>query len=270
MSLNKESVVYAETLPVATNVVLAQEVLPNSGLYPSVQFYESRIDEGAAREFLNLKKWPLGLQNFLLKSITSMPYRFFICDDSGSMAENDGMRMVELSSGVSMVKCSRWAELSETLKYLALLSKALNTPSEFVFLNSANPINIGGQDDNFPLLMNVLDTLSGGGTPLCAKIRFVTDKIRQMEPALRNAGQKVAIIIATDGEASDGDVADALRPLHNLPVWVVIRLCTNQERVVSYWQDIDNNIELQMDVIDDHIGEATEIRRVNPWCARLL
>jgi len=39
------------------------------------------------------------------------------------------------------------------------------------------------------------------------------------------------LVIATDGEASDGDVAAALRPLQQLPVSVTVRLCTDDEAV---------------------------------------
>lgn len=46
-------------------------------------------------------------------------------------------------------------------------------------------------------------------------------------------------VIASDGAATDGDVADALRPLHDLPVWLVVRLCTDDDNVVNYWNRID-------------------------------
>ena len=31
----------------------------------------------------------------------------------------------------------------------------------------------------------------------------------------------------------------AMLPLKNLPVWVVIRLCTSDEQVVDYWAKVD-------------------------------
>ena len=39
-----------------------------------------------------------------------------------------------------------------------------------------------------------------GGTPLCRHIREIIAQIQPMAPQLRAAGQKVALIIATDGE----------------------------------------------------------------------
>ena len=72
-------------------------------------------------------------------------------------------------------------------------------------------------------------------------------------------------MIATDGESSDGNLAEAMRPLKALPVWVVVRLCTNSSAIVDYWNAIDKELELNMDVIDDFKGEAQEIHVRNPW-----
>jgi hypothetical protein len=73
------------------------------------------------------------------------------------------------------------------------------------------------------------------------------------------------LVIATDGESSDGDIATAMRPLQSLPVWVVIRLCTDDERIVNYWNNIDSQLELEMDVLDDLFGEGEEVVEGNPW-----
>jgi len=46
------------------------------------------------KNFLKMQSWPEGLQNLVLKSILVFPLRFFIVDDSGSMAANDGHRLI--------------------------------------------------------------------------------------------------------------------------------------------------------------------------------
>jgi hypothetical protein len=48
-------------------------------------------------------------------------------------------------------------------------------------------------------------------------------------------------------------------------VWVIVRLCTSDEAVVEYWNNIDKELELDMDVFDDFVGEAKEIATHNPW-----
>ena len=42
-------------------------------------------------------------------------------------------------------------------------------------------------------------------------------------------------------------------------------MCTNEGPVVEYWNNIDKEIELEMDVIDDLVGEALEIHKFNKW-----
>lgn len=41
------------------------------------------------------------------------------------------------------------------------------------------------------------------------------------------------VCMTTDSEFSDGNIAEAMRPLRDLLVWVVVRLCTNYETVVE-------------------------------------
>ena len=110
-----------------------------------------------------------------------------------------------------------------------------------------------------------MDGYPGGGTPLCYHVAEIAKKIMTLAPDLRAAGKKATLVIFTDGQASDGDIAAALKPLNDLPVWVVIRLCTDEAPVVNYWAAIDGQLELNMEVIDDAMGEAKEIQAKNKW-----
>jgi hypothetical protein len=223
----------------------------------------------AAKQFLAEHHWPLGLQESFANNLKKVAVRYFICDDSGSMAANDGHRLIPMDRIFRQISCSRWNELTSTLLFHAGVSRAANAPSEFRLLNGAPPIVIGdGLDpDNtkFETLKAVFENSPSGGTPLCRHIAEVVASIRAITPTLRANGQKAAVIIATDGESSDGDIALALRPLKELPAWVVIRLCTDEERIVNYWNSIDEELELDMDVLDDLCGEAREVTEKNPW-----
>ena len=115
----------------------------------------------------------------------------------------------------------------------------------------------------------------GGVTPLTSHILEIHSEIRAMAPQLRATGQKVTIQIATDGLPSDDhgysgqnhkdEFVQALRSLEGLPVWVVIRLCTDEEDVVEFYNDLDQVLELSMEVLDDFTGEAAEVHEHNPW-----
>ena len=111
----------------------------------------------------------------------------------------------------------------------------------------------------------MLEDEPAGQTPLCAQIHVIVENIRSIEKELRARHKRAAVIIATDGESTDGDVAQALKPLEDLPVWLVIRLCTDEEAVVTYWDEIDDNLELEVDVLDDIVGEGEQVRSFNPW-----
>jgi len=232
--------------------------------------HHSFVNSGGARELLTRHRWPIGLQEAFVRNLARVPVRYFICDDSGSMSTSDGKRLTEISPGnYKLISCSRWSELTATLKFHAQLAFETDAPTEFRLLNGAAPIMIGdgteGEDVRLQTLQAILDGSPSGGTPLCRHIREVTTQIRRIAPGLRAAGQKACVMIATDGESSDGDIAEALRPLKELPAWVVIRLCTDEEKIVNYWNNVDNELELDMDVLDDLCGEAHEVTEHNPW-----
>ena len=42
-------------------------------------------------------------------------------------------------------------------------------------------------------------------------------------------------------------------------MFVVIRLCTNESTVIKYWDEIDGQLELDIDVLDDLIGEGDQV-----------
>ena len=120
----------------------------------------------ATREFLNSKYWPVGLQTFLLNNLNKVAYRYFICDDSGSMATNDGTRIFGMGNNSKIVSSTRWMELSEAMIYHSNLGNALGAPCQFRLLNGSAPISIGGNAP--PESLQILEGLLHGspGTSL--------------------------------------------------------------------------------------------------------
>jgi hypothetical protein len=115
----------------------------------------------------------------------------------------------------------------------------------------------------------------GGCTPLTNHILDIHREVRDIAPSLSATGQRVVICIATDGLPTDergygGNVhqkefVEALRLLEGLPVWVVIRLCTDEVKVVDFYNELDASLELSIEVLDDFSGEAEEVYECNAW-----
>lgn len=228
-----------------------------------------------------------GLADALSKVNDTFPLRIWVLDNSGSMQTADGKRLVETTSKdqVKYITSTRWEELKECGMYHVQLAALLEAPTTFRLLNdpagAANP-QFGvaeSSEDRQREVHQAQHTLRhaypGGVTPLTRHVLDIQQAVQAMAPELRARGQRVAIILATDGLPTDSEgngglheqrvFVQALRSLEQLPIWLVVRLCTNEESVVQFYNSLDEQLELSMEVLDDFLGEAEEVYHKNPW-----
>uniref|UniRef100_A0A7S4QK78 SAM domain-containing protein n=3 Tax=Ditylum brightwellii TaxID=49249 RepID=A0A7S4QK78_9STRA len=230
-----------------------------------------------------------GLINALLINCSVFPVRYWVIDNSGSMNTPDGHRIIESfqRNNVNIVSCTRWEEIKECVNYHARISALLCAPTIFRLLNDPGA-RVGPQQfsvaesgqalayQDEQAVRAIMDKARPSGTtPLTQHILEIHKKIRSIAPFLERDGQKAAIILATDGTPTDQqgisseDASDqflqALRLLEGLPVWIVIRLCTDDDDVVNYYNDLDEQLELSLEVLDDFVAEAHEVYEHNPW-----
>jgi hypothetical protein len=116
-----------------------------------------------------------------------------------------------------------------------------------------------------------------GQTPLTLRLRTVHNEIKQsILPKLVPSQKKVAVVIATDGlptndhdhglstQTAKLDFKQALEALPWGAVSVVIRLCTDDIDVVSYYKQLETELP-NVQVLDDYWAEASRVHTYNPW-----
>lgn len=232
-----------------------------------------------------------GLARALVENSEAFPVRYFIIDNSGSMNKDDGHKLIETMNGKAhkIVSCTRWEAMTESVNYHASLSGLLHAPTYFQFLNrpggksiphkfsvaakSGDGVTI--EDEVREARNAVMKTSPGGFTPLCAQIKDLIEVISPMADLLMENGQKAVVTIATDGiptdmrgkttDAIQEEFADTLRDLHQLPVWLVISLYTDEADVIKFYDELDKELELSIDVIGGYFDEAKTVLHKNPW-----
>jgi hypothetical protein len=201
------------------------------------------------------------------------------------MTSPDGHRLHQTTTNqVKVLDCTRWAEIQDTVTYHARIAALLEAPTSFRFLNPTYRKEVFSiaergreyiQEDLRVALSTIREVSPSGVTPLSDRVREIAVTIESMKDELRAKGQKVVVVLATDGLPSDQygqssqwhlkEFKNALHSLEGLPVWVVIRLCTDDDDVVDFYNNIDSQLELSLDVLDDFLAEAKEVYEHNKW-----
>eukprot|EP00521_Asterionellopsis_glacialis_P017026 CAMPEP_0195291352 /NCGR_PEP_ID=MMETSP0707-20130614/7745_1 /TAXON_ID=33640 /ORGANISM="Asterionellopsis glacialis, Strain CCMP134" /LENGTH=395 /DNA_ID=CAMNT_0040351657 /DNA_START=52 /DNA_END=1239 /DNA_ORIENTATION=+ len=246
-----------------------------------------QVDEKQVQRLMQ-QGFTRGLAQSLSMNNQSFPYRIWVVDNSGSMQKDDGHRIIETKSknNVKIVPSSRWDEIRECVNYHVRMAGLLEAPTSFRLLNHPGA-TVGEQQfdvanapgtaaESMQNAMSIMNKARPGGcTPLTKHILDIHSSIRQMAPDLRQSGKRVVIVLATDGLPTDelgyGGIeqqqqfVESLRMLEGFPVWIVIRLCTDEDDVVDFYNDLDEQLELSLEVLDDFCAEALEVYEHNKW-----
>lgn len=269
------------TAPYASDEVTTSTIIPHRDPVLNDEQNKSLHEQGFTRS----------LGQALSNSVSEFALRIWIVDNSGSMSCNDGQKLVtdRRMSGVRSVSCTRWNEIKETIDYHLRLAALMKAPTKFRLLN--NPGITAGQqffsvgvdsmdeqmiDRDLEIAIGTMSKVSpNGGTPLITHINAIRDEVEALAPSLRREGRRVAVIIATDGLPTNPpgmrpgnerqNFIAAMKSLEGLPVWVVIRLCTDSEAIVDYYNELDKQLELSIEVLDNYADEAKEMSLSNPW-----
>mmetsp|Transcript_2681 Transcript_2681/g.4048 ORF Transcript_2681/g.4048 Transcript_2681/m.4048 type:complete len:431 (+) Transcript_2681:147-1439(+) len=239
-------------------------------------------------ERLKSEGFSTGLARALSMNAKIFDRRIWVVDNSGSMEIGDGHRIVTTSDReIVSQTVTRWEELKDAVLYHAEMAAILNTPSLFKLLNPSPGLDkkdfaIGGSSgknsssDEIREARSFINRITPvGPTPLTQHVWDIQKSIYNMAPKLRLEGRQVVVVLATDGLPTDADgyIGDdidaefvaALKALEGLPIWLVIRLCTDEKKVKDFYNELDSEVELSLEVVDDFMGEAEEVYRYNRW-----
>lgn len=227
---------------------------------------------------------PPQLAQVLAEEDHSIALRVYILDDSGSMNAGDGSILEHdpRTGHFAVRRASRWDELKHMTMEQARWNAKIGVPSEFLMLNAPNPMNpkegtdlvridaqTGSTDVQVANLQAFLERQSPRhSTPLTQSLQNLRKRLHATAPELREKGRKLMLILVTDGvpNGSKAEFVAAIRLLGNeLPVHIVVRLCTNEENVSEFYDEVDKELELSLDILDDFQGEAKNIYYYNPW-----
>ena len=211
---------------------------------------------------------------------------FILVDNSRSVLKQDAATIVCDDPGVDssltgavfrVEESTRWSEMMAAITSMALAADQAGVKTEILLLNKQpEPFTIGnGSGSNSDAAARVADLLATkpqGLTPLCAQLKGVAAQLVGDAPKSTYSSKTALLVIFVDGESTDGDVLELLRPLIALRFRLVIRLCTTEGEVVAYWRDIAAQLMraapspgMTVTVIGTHVSVAAAVARLNPW-----
>ena len=133
----------------------------------------------------------------------------------------------------------------QTQSFTSIPSKLLNHPGASIGSQQFDIGQMGPEmiPTEVSKAMSIMSRVRPGGvTPLTDRLNEIYTDIKSMMASLETEGKKIAIVLATDGLPTDSTgvsntyhkkcFIESLRQLEGLPVWLVIRLCTDDEEVV--------------------------------------
>lgn len=232
--------------------------------------------------------FPVGLAQAMGENNTKVPLRIWIIDNSRSMQNEDGRRISMKPAGVCKIaKSSRWKEIRDTVVFHAETAAKVQAPTIFRLLNkpfsTRLPREFGVARGDAMSAMRELqvaqETLKEvdpkGCTPLTKRVLEIRENILEIKDQLEANSESVVVVLATDGIPTNRDgestretrdnFVEALKSLNSLPVWIVVRLCTQAEDVVKFYETLNQTNGLRIEVLDDYFSEAQDFYRYNNW-----
>lgn len=221
----------------------------------------------------HLKKYIdyLGLPNGVFPAIDeiyrAMDGRIWMIDNSSAMRELDShlirsapdFEWIEKRDGVS-----RWSELTQCIEFHAKMASRCWIPTQFRLLNEPEgmprkfTVCWGHPDDVLSEREFLLNNLQHVGlesriNPLAKQMRKLSRYLSRDSVILKAKDEYVSVIICTQGIPTDEhgnydryvlkEFVDSLAELAALPVKIVFRLTTDDDKVLEFFGSLDTKYD---------------------------
>jgi hypothetical protein len=270
---------------------LSKNMMPPSQQQPVASRPPTRQLDANQIRLLEQQGFTTGLIQAVSYYINTIPLRIWVLDNSSSMQVRDGHRITGSTfQNLTFIDCSRWEEAQDEVAFHAYMSGALGVPTRFNMVNTPTSTAAGVQlpssfsvAENGPaavqqelqiakqIMGQVIPT--GPLNPLSFHLRQIRNMALQMAPQLAREGKSISLILATSGVPTDAhgqhgpavvqEFVHALRSLEGLPLSIVVRLCTDDEKIVDFYNTLD-----AMTPNATLVSHAMFSARSNPWINR--
>mmetsp|Transcript_16650 Transcript_16650/g.27598 ORF Transcript_16650/g.27598 Transcript_16650/m.27598 type:complete len:420 (+) Transcript_16650:229-1488(+) len=261
----------------------------------------SVVEDNRIVDYLRSQGFTIGLARTLIMNTDVFPARIWLIDNSGSMNSADGHRVVtNASKKISNIACTRWEEVTSTLLWHANFSAMMKAPTAIRLIHApslgqAQQVGIASSEhvdvrSEMTRLREVLRPKPCGSGGQLRHLREIINSCLATPLGLLKENS-MAIVYVTDRLPVDDDgkegkevtekFVEVLSRLQGFPVWVVIRLSTDEQRVVDFYNEIDEKMSfvsieslnptgligshVKLDILDDYVSEAENVNEHNPW-----
>lgn len=194
---------------------------------------------------------------FIIDELSVCKHRFYIGDDSGSMGIADG----KYFNGILYSQCTRFEEMLEGLSESFSICSRAGINSEFISLNNGKITIKSGGNDNLEQDDRTFKSTfytPNGGTPLRKTLSDLLDNIKRLPK-----DERKKLVLYSDGESSDGDITNIIKEIQSYNTSITIRLCTDESQIIQYWEKIDKQLEIRLDIIESYTEEKTAVIKIN-------
>lgn len=194
-------------------------------------------------------------------------YNMILLDTSGSMRTCDGKK---IGQNDYIYKCTRIEEARVSMEYLVDIARTSYNPIGFYFFDgSIIEIKNSSSNECLNKIKNKINEEPEGLTPLCYVLTSILDKINFIDDNKDKNINKYIVTIITDGCASDGNLNNIIFDKKYKKILgkinFVINLCTDDNEICKYWNELDTNPELKLDIVDDFLSESEQIKKKNSF-----